>query len=899
MPSLLGKAQVGLTATPYYGLLMPFINQWKCGGDIQVIANGVNYWSFTPPGNAFTPWGVHIDENGEMINPQPAGTTHLVRIIYAQPVDGIPDGYPSRTGQSWVLKWDGDSALTVSVPLNSIVRSGARLTGTWTDDTSNKSITFSNFSLTDPPRNIRFLRADYEALLDQGEIFSSDFASDIQRGSGIVRFMNWADTNDNRVGLSYNSLPLEPYYSWGSGISSAITGIKQATPLSVLCKFANKVYSHPWFCIPSPFGVEKFWRIGAQTTVTITIASPGVVTWPNHPFPASAGVVFTTSGALPTGLVAGTTYYVVGASIAADTFQVSATPGGAAINTSGTQSGTHTGTAEAISRANPPLVISPGHTFVNGDQVIAYRLSGMLKSATVTTTIASPCVVTWTSHGLIAGSNVTFSGGTLPTGITAGQSYYVIAAGLTADAFQIAKTPGGAAINTSGSQSGTHTGTAQINRNKFTVQNAVAEKSFELATTDATTYSAYTYSTSAPGWFMSPVSLSRLTSDVTPYATYVRDNINPALTPRFEFSNEMWNAIFDVFHQLAAQAHNLLDGSDNVVFTGDDATRMSGYLSAHIMKAVRDVYGVANRTRWKGIVPSQTVNTGVTTAIIAGIDRYIADQAPTLTINDLFDDGAITGYYGGNHTGNSSPGSVTIDVPTSVFTRNNHGFVDRRPVEIAGTLPSPLIADTIYYTRDTTTNTFKLATTPGGTAITLTGSVGSNTVTLVMGDWSLEVINTSISRFNSGLERTRYSYYNQIMNEDNTDSRWSGYPFSLSKIEVFIAAQKALFDARGLGTTQYEGGFATDITAFIGSPDFNLYNEFFPIGAYSGGNADIHYAMCINFEASGGTFPSKYVDFSPATRFGAFGGQQFVGNPNPVWEAVCKFNDKIWCGRLR
>jgi hypothetical protein len=78
-------------------------------------------------------------------------------------------------------------------------------------------------------------------------------------------------------------------------------------------------------------------------TVTITIASPAVITWTSHGSTVNAPVVFTTTGDLPTGLVAGTIYYVLGSSITADTFQVSSSPGGSAINTSGTQSGTHTG----------------------------------------------------------------------------------------------------------------------------------------------------------------------------------------------------------------------------------------------------------------------------------------------------------------------------------------------------------------------------------------------------------------------------------------------------------------------------------------------------------------------------------------------------------------------------
>ncbi|MCY1241133.1 hypothetical protein D9M72_540200 [compost metagenome] len=78
------------------------------------------------------------------------------------------------------------------------------------------------------------------------------------------------------------------------------------------------------------------------STVTITVATPGVVAWNAHGLAAGTPVKFTTTGALPTGLTAGTTYYVVNP--AANDFQVAATPGGAAINTTGTQSGVHTAT---------------------------------------------------------------------------------------------------------------------------------------------------------------------------------------------------------------------------------------------------------------------------------------------------------------------------------------------------------------------------------------------------------------------------------------------------------------------------------------------------------------------------------------------------------------------------
>lgn len=77
-------------------------------------------------------------------------------------------------------------------------------------------------------------------------------------------------------------------------------------------------------------------------TCTITIASPAVITFNSHGLTAGDSVQFTTSGALPTGITASTTYYVIAAGLATNTFEISATFGGTAINTSGSQSGTQT-----------------------------------------------------------------------------------------------------------------------------------------------------------------------------------------------------------------------------------------------------------------------------------------------------------------------------------------------------------------------------------------------------------------------------------------------------------------------------------------------------------------------------------------------------------------------------
>ncbi len=95
-----------------------------------------------------------------------------------------------------------------------------------------------------------------------------------------------------------------------------------------------------------------------SSVVTITIAAPGVVTWGSNPLSNGDQVVFTTTGVLPTGLTAGTTYYVVNR--AAGTFEVAATKGGASIVTTVGQSGVHTAHSLSTHALIPPSAAIDG-----------------------------------------------------------------------------------------------------------------------------------------------------------------------------------------------------------------------------------------------------------------------------------------------------------------------------------------------------------------------------------------------------------------------------------------------------------------------------------------------------------------------------------------------------------
>jgi hypothetical protein len=89
---------------------------------------------------------------------------------------------------------------------------------------------------------------------------------------------------------------------------------------------------------------ERAILISPAATVTISIANPGVITWTAHGLTNDTPVVFTATGALPSGIVAGQRYFIKNAAV--NTFQLCSKVGGTEIITTGSQSGIHTATAQ-------------------------------------------------------------------------------------------------------------------------------------------------------------------------------------------------------------------------------------------------------------------------------------------------------------------------------------------------------------------------------------------------------------------------------------------------------------------------------------------------------------------------------------------------------------------------
>lgn len=98
---------------------------------------------------------------------------------------------------------------------------------------------------------------------------------------------------------------------------------------------------------------------------------------------------------------------------------------------------------------------SPSPIFTGGARVATY--GAQRKEASVTIDAATD-LFTSTAHGLVAGDQVKFkvSTGTLPSPLDTTTTFFVISSGLTANAFRVSTSAGGASVDISGSTTGTY-----------------------------------------------------------------------------------------------------------------------------------------------------------------------------------------------------------------------------------------------------------------------------------------------------------------------------------------------------------------------------------------------------------------------------------------------------------
>ena len=157
---------------------------------------------------------------------------------------------------------------------------------------------------------------------------------------------NASDTGNGGTVVAQYELNTGPSYQvpvvgWGAGTWGSGTWGFGSTTASSLQLWNQINFGEDLVYGPRGQGIF-YWNASvgySPLQITISIAAPGVITLPaGFSIADGTAITFTSSGALPTGLAIGQVYFVVNSTGA--TFNVSLTIAGAAITTSGTQSGT-------------------------------------------------------------------------------------------------------------------------------------------------------------------------------------------------------------------------------------------------------------------------------------------------------------------------------------------------------------------------------------------------------------------------------------------------------------------------------------------------------------------------------------------------------------------------------
>ena len=176
----------------------------------------------------------------------------------------------------------------------------------------------------------------------------------------------------------------------------------------------------------------------ATTVLTVTAVASGklVVGQTSSQFTGALGVQLTSTDV--NGLLGGKGTYTVDSQTVSST-TITTVPGTTAAGTA-TISG---GAVTAITVTNVGVGYAAAATLTIPKARVTIPTSGV---TTGTDTFA------YTAHGLVAGDQVVYfhGGGAAATGLTTATDYFVIASGLTADAFKVSATSGGSAVDISG-----------------------------------------------------------------------------------------------------------------------------------------------------------------------------------------------------------------------------------------------------------------------------------------------------------------------------------------------------------------------------------------------------------------------------------------------------------------
>lgn len=382
-------------------------------------------------------------------------------------------------------------------------------------------------------------------------------------------------------------------------------------------------------------------------------------------------------------------------------------------------------------------------------------------------------------------------------------------------------------------------------------------------------------------------------ASITQLADYFRDNFPADQVIQFEYSNECWNPLFSQFTYCLNQGDTLWPG---------DAARFSkwyGYRAAQVMNLIDASFGEAGRSRWRGILGTQTaidsttgaVNTAATTNALIGVAKWQTDTASALTVSDLFDELHVTGYFSTSNPKSYTVTAVAREANALVTTSAAHGWSIGKRVTFsfaAGDGMSELDVVTATITAVPSSTTFRIdVDTSAYTAL-----AASRTASFVTDGERFDMIATSESRFASGLESTKYDSFNRDMA--------TACLGSVDDLKDVWVAQRTLASDNGLLLGQYEGGcHVIGNDTLKNSYGTNLasqkYYEFLASFWHSNEIAGVYSTAFRAFTEVGGTTqPAKFTADGYISVNGGWAGVRWwptVADPdgdldNPVWKAT-------------
>lgn len=333
---------------------------------------------------------------------------------------------------------------------------------------------------------------------------------------------------------------------------------------------------------------------------------------------------------------------------------------------------------------------------------------------------------------------------TYPPEITKGTKYFIVNS--SGGTFQISTTLQGSPMTLTGS------GVGQLNAYKSTnVTSGVVQSVFDAA---------YTY------------------TQVRRFANFFNLAFaGTKIIAYYEYANEIWNpgGGQETNALLAAQGPIFFDAS---ISTGV-GDKLAGYVQAVVANALFDEYG-GDKTRYKVMLGDfQTVDIGGGghfNNCLTGIGLWQTATSSARTIQNLFDHIIVTNYWSQSYCPNGSTVACTFNTGTSTVAITGSISLGA-PFKFhatSGSLPSPLAENTTYWLVGSSPN-FGIATTPLGSPVTLSGTLGTYTCYHCGSDVIGELIQQSIALNISlpGTWPTKYSYYEAQLRQDSNDMRWT------------------------------------------------------------------------------------------------------------------------------